>query len=369
LTTGPKVKKFEADFAERVGMKHAIAVNSCTAALHLALEAIGLKRGDLVLVPTMTFAATAEVIRYFDAIPVFVDCKDDFNIDPVCIKDTIEKICDDQPAAGLKPPYGQLRALIPMHYGGLCCDMTAISQIAEDYNISILEDAAHAFPSYYRGENTKAWIHAGKFGQIGCFSFYANKCITTGEGGMAVTDDPDLADRMQIMSLHGMSRDAWKRFTTQGSWYYEIIAPGFKYNMTDIAASLGIRQLEKADMFQQRRKEVAEHYNSVFSNNPALQIPCGDSEYRKHSWHLYSLRLNLERLKIDRAQFIEELKSRGIGCSVHWMPLHLHPYYQQQYDFREGDFPRAESIWMRQISLPIYPSMSNEEADYVTIMV
>ena len=365
LTTGPKVKRFETAFAEAVGSKYAIALNSCTAALHLALEAIGLMRGDLVIVPTMTFAATAEVVRYFDAIPVFVDCDDDFNIDPICIKDTVEKIYNNKPVAGLKPPYGQIKALIPMHYGGYCCDMMSINQIVKDFDINVIEDAAHAFPAYYRANKTGEWIHAGKFGQIGCFSFYANKCITTGEGGMAVTDDPDLADRMRIMSLHGMSRDAWKRYTDQGSWYYEIIAPGFKYNMTDIAAALGLHQLEKADMFRQRRKEVAERYNSVFIDNPTLQIPPGDSAYRKHSWHLYSLRLNLDCLTIDRGRFIQELNSKGIGCSVHWMPLHLHPYYRQQYGYSEGIFPKAESLWLRQISLPIYPSMTDEEIDYV----
>ena len=365
LTTGPKVKRFEAAFAEKVGVKHAIALNSCTAALHVALEAIGLNKGDLVLVPTMTFAATAEVVRYFNAVPVFVDCGVDFNIDPLCLEDTILKIRDNKPAAGLKPPYGRLKAIIPMHYGGYCCEMLSIIKIVKDFNIDIIEDAAHAFPSYYRGNNTVEWIHAGKFGQIGCFSFYANKCITTGEGGMAVTDDPDLADRMRIMSLHGMSHDAWKRYTDQGAWYYEIIAPGFKYNMTDIAAALGLRQLEKADIFRKRRKEVAERYNSVFGNNPTLQIPCGDSPYRKHSWHLYSLCLNLDCLTIDRSRFIEELKSKGIGCSVHWMPLHLHPYYRKQYGLGEEFFPQAGSLWIRQISLPIYPSMTDEEIDYV----
>ncbi len=365
ITTGPKVKRFEAAFAEIIGVEHAVALNSCTAALHLALEAIGLKRGDLVIVPTMTFAATAEVVRYFDAIPVFVDCNDDFNMDPIRIKDAVEKICDNKPVAGLKPPYGQIKALIPMHYGGYCCDMKSINRIAGDCNIDVIEDTAHALISYYRTDENEKWEHAGKFGKIGCFSFYANKCITTGEGGMAVTDDPDLAARMRMMSLHGMSRDAWKRYTDQGSWYYEIAAPGFKYNMTDIAAALGIHQLEKADMFRQQRKKIAERYNSVFAENPALQIPCGDSPSCKHSWHLYSLRLNLDRLKIDRSRFIEELKSKGIGCSVHWMPLHIHPYYRLQYGYGEGIFPAAESLWLRQISLPIYPSMTEEEIDYV----
>jgi perosamine synthetase len=365
LTTGPKVQRFETAFAKAVGVKHALALNSCTAALHLALEAIGLRRGDLVVVPTMTFAATAEVIRYFDAIPVFVDCGDDFNLNPHYLKDTLAKILGNEPVSGLKPPYGRVKAIIPMHYGGYCCDMLSMSKIAKDFNIELIEDSAHAFPSYFRSDNSGEWIHAGKFGKVGCFSFYANKCITTGEGGMAVTDDAELAHRMRVMSLHGMSRDAWKRYTDQGSWYYEILAPGFKYNMTDIAAALGLKQLEKANRFQQLRKNIADCYNLAFNANPALQIPPADSSSRRHSWHLYSLRLNLDLLTIDRKQFIEELKKRGLGCSVHWMPLHLHPYYREHYNYHKGLFPKAESLWLRQISLPIYPSMTEAERDYV----
>ena len=366
LTTGPKVKKFEAEFAKTVGAKHAIALNSCTAALHLALEAIGLKRNDIVLLPTMTFAATAEVVRYFDAHPVFVDCKDDFNIDPNRLEETIIKLLENKPTAGLKPPYGIMKAIIPMHYGGYCCDMQAIIKIAKKYNLEIIEDAAHALLGYYRPDADSEWVQNGRFGRVGCFSFYSNKCITTGgEGGMAITDDDDLADRMRLMSLHGMSKNAWMRYSDQGSWYYEITSAGYKYNMTDLSASVGIKQLEKANKFLQRRKEVAEQYNSVFGNNPVLQIPPADTVLRKHSWHLYSMRLNLNKLTINRNQFIDELKSKGIGCSVHWMPLHLHPYYKQQYGYIEGVFPKAESIWLRQISLPIFPAMTDEEIGYV----
>lgn len=219
LTTGPKTKRFEEDFARYINVRHSIALNSCTAALHLALEAIGIERGDMVLVPTMTFAATAEVVRYFDATPVFIDCDDTLNIDPAKLRMTIEAIRDGKPVAGLKPPYGALKAVIPMHYGGYCCEMAEIERIADDAGLIIIEDAAHALASAYNHPERGEWIPAGRLGKAACFSFYANKCITTGEGGMVVTDDDALADQMQVMSLHGMSRDVWKRFSKEGSWY------------------------------------------------------------------------------------------------------------------------------------------------------
>jgi len=369
LTTGPRVNEFEAKFAKAVGAKYAIALNSCTAALHLALEAMGLQRDELVLVPTLTFAASAEVIRYFDAVPVFVDCDDSFNIDPNELERTIKTIHAEKPVAGLKPPYGTVKAVIPVHYGGYSCQMNTITDIAQMYDIEVIEDCAHSFTAYYQSDQENTLLHTGKFGSVGCFSFYANKCITTGEGGMAITDSEELAERIRMMSLHGMSRDAWNRFTTKGFWYYEIIAPGFKYNMTDVAAAIGLHQLKRAEEFRQLRRSIAERYTEAFMHMPAITIPPDDTQNRIHSWHLYSIRLNLERLSIDRAEFIDQLKQRRITCSVHWMPLHLNPYYVKTYGLGEGTFPTAERIWMRQVSLPIFPAMTDEEVDYVIKVV
>ncbi len=365
LTTGPKVKQFEKNFAERLGVKHAIAVNSCTAAMHLALEAIGIKQGDMVLAPTLTFAATAEVVRYFGAIPVFVDCDDTWCMDPEALEKTILDLESGKPTAGLSPSqYGPLKAVIPMHYGGYCCDMDKITAIAEQHDLTIVEDAAHAFPSKFKTTNGD-WKDAGRFGKVGCFSFYANKCITTGEGGMAITDDDELAERMQVMSLHGMSRDAWKRFQQIGSWYYEIIAPGYKYNMTDLAGALGLHQLERADELLAERLRVATRLNAGLAECAAIHLPPDSPETHQHSWHLYEIGLNLDTLRIDRAAFIDELVKREVFCSVHYLPLHMHPYYVNTYGYKASDFPNAAAWWPRLISLPIFPTMRDDEVDYV----
>lgn len=365
LTTGPRTRQFEEAVASLVGTKHAVAVNSCTAALHLALEAIGVQRGDLILVPTMTFAATAEVVRYFEAIPVFVDCDETICIDPNALRQTVEALRSGIPVSGLNPPYGKLKGIIPVHYGGYACDMKAVMDVANDYAIEVIEDCAHTLPSYYRSTTSDEFRHTGRFGRVGCFSFYANKCITTGEGGMALTDEKQLADRMRLMSLHGMNHDAWKRFTAQGSWYYELIAPGYKYNMTDIAAAIGIHQMKHVEEFRVSRQNVAERYTERFSRISALEPPPHDKEHRVHSWHLYPLRLHLDQLRIDRAEFIDQLTGQGVKCSVHWMPLHLHPYYRQTFKLGENAFPVAEREWLRLISLPIFPSMTSGEIEYV----
>jgi len=379
LTTGPKVKQFEQEFAQAVGAKFAVALNSCTAALHLALEAVGVKRGDMVIVPTMTFAATAEVVRYFDAVPVMVDCDPrTLCMDPQQLRHTIEALLSEQPVAGLKPPYGRLKVIIPMHYGGYACSMVAIMDMADFYGLNVIEDSAHAFPAAYRPPTadtgttiirstplSNGYIPAGRFGRVGCFSFYANKCITTGEGGMAVTDDERIADRMRLMSLHGMDRDAWKRFTAEGSWYYELVAPGYKYNLTDLAAGLGLHQLRKAEQLRLARERIAQSYNRAFASISELETPVESEDGRTHSYHLYPLRLNLDKLTIDRAQFIEELKARGVLCSVHWLPLHLHPYYRETYGMTEGLFPVAEREWLRLVSLPIFPAQREEEVEHV----
>jgi dTDP-4-amino-4,6-dideoxygalactose transaminase len=369
LTTGPKTKQFEREFADYLKHKHAIAVNSCTAALHLALEAIGLKAGQGVVVPTMTFAATAEVVRYFGARPILVDCRvEDFNLD---VADAERKI-QSALAAGQS-----VVAIIPMHYGGQIGDVAGVQSLAKRHKLKIIEDAAHCCPAYYRKAESRkgkaesrkqkaeiGWLPVGSTADISCYSFYANKTITTGEGGMACTENDEYADRMRIMSLHGISRDAWKRFTAEGSWYYEIIAPGFKYNMADIAAAIGIHQLRKADLFHRRRTELAALYGESLKEVEEIILPQVQPN-RIHSWHLYVIRLKLDRLKIDRARFITELTQRGVGTSVHWLPLHMHPYYRETYGYAPEDLPVACSLYPEIITLPIYPDMTGDDVAYV----
>ncbi len=349
ITTGPKTKQFEAEFAAAVKARHGIALNSCTAAMHLALEAVGVRPGDEVITTPYTFAATAEVIRYFDARPVLVDIDArSLNIQPEGIR------------AALTP---KTRAIIPVHIGGLPADLDPVYEIAAQHNLAVVEDAAHAFPAMYRGKMIGQQMHAGVRSAV-CFSFYATKTITTGEGGMICTDDDVLADRCRMMALHGISRDAWKRYTAEGSWYYEILAPGFKYNMTDVAAAMGLAQLRKAERMWRRRTEIARRYDAAFGKRPELETP-HDRPDCQHAWHLYTLRLNLERISIDRAQFMEELKARHIGASVHFIPLHVHPYYRETYGYRPQDLPIAYAQYLRAVSLPIYSRMSDEDVQDV----
>ncbi len=377
VTTGPKTRQFEAEFAAAIGAKHAIAVNSCTAAMHLALEAIGLQRGDEVITTPYTFAATAEVVRYFDARPVLVDiCAEDFNLNPAQIE------------AAITP---RTKAIIPVHIAGLSANLDAIGEIAARHNLAIIEDAAHAFPTRYKGRMIgqplqHASQHAARSTQHAvCFSFYATKTITTGEGGMIVTNNDAIAERCRIMALHGISKDAWKRYTAEGSWYYEIIAPGYKYNMTDVAAAMGLAQLAKAERMAARRRAIAQSYNAAFADLPEVQTPLDPDQLRSpdrqgcgcapgnmqcsHAWHLYMLRLNLEQLSIDRARFIELLKAHNIGASVHFIPLHLHPYYRETYGYRPQDYPVAYAEYLREISLPIYSKMSDEDVNDVITAV
>ena len=356
LTTGPKTKQFEAEFGAYLRQKHAVAVNSCTAALHLALEAIGLRAGETVVVPTMTFAATAEVVRYFNAKPLLVDCRaTDFNLDVVDAERRIQAALE----RGEK-----IRAIIPVHYGGQIGDVAGVAQLAARFQLQVIEDAAHCCPAYFRADESAPWRPVGAGAAVSCFSFYANKTITTGEGGMACTQDDTLADRMRIMSLHGISRDAWKRFTAEGSWYYEIIAPGFKYNLTDIASSIGLHQVRKAERLHRRRADWAARYTGRLADVEELILP-GEQPNRIHSWHLYVIRLRLDRLKIDRAQFIAELKERGLGTSVHWLPLHQHPYYRETFGYRAEDLPVAASLYPEIISLPLYPDLTEAQVDDV----
>lgn len=365
LTTGAVTREFEIEFAQYVGAKHAVALNSCTAALHLALEAIGLKRGELVLVPTMTFAATAEVVRYFDAVPVFVDCAPHTQcIDVEAARRTLEQLRADEPTAGLSAPYGKVRAIIPMHYAGQMADVDGVRQLAAEYGIAVIEDAAHTLPAFTRSDAAAPWRSVGTTADVTCFSFYANKCITTGEGGMAVTDDDAIADRIRLMSLHGMSKDAWKRYTSGGSWYYEVVAPGFKYNLTDLASALGRVQLGRARELWDARRRVVESYARVLSTIPGLELPQESSD-RQHSWHLYSIRLDLDVWKLGRDAFIAGLKERGIGASVHWQPLHMQPYYRDRYQLSAELFPVAAGLWPRLVTLPLFPGMTDEDVDCV----
>ncbi len=342
LTTGPKVRAFETAFAEYIGVPHAVAVNSCTAALHLALDAIGLREGDEVLVPTMTFAATAEVVSYFRARPVLVDClPDTLNIDPARVEEAITP---------------RTRAIILVHYAGHACDMDAIVEIARRRGLFVIEDAAHALPAGYKGRKV------GTLGDIACFSFYATKTLCTGEGGMLVT--ANFAERARIMSLHGISKDAWKKYSADGSWYYEILQPGFKYNVTDIAAALGLVQLSRCDQMREQRCRVARIYDAEFKHSPQIETPAVYPDVQ-HSRHLYPIRLNLERLRFDRARFIDLMRERGIGVSVHFIPLHLYPYYRDKFGYRPEDLPNASDAYSRIISLPIYPAMSDRDAQFV----
>lgn len=340
LTTGSKARQFEQEFAAKVGARYAVALNSCTAALHLALEAIGLGEGDEVLVPTMTFAATAEVVTYFKAKPVLIDCLPaTLNMDP----DLLER--------SITP---RTKAIIPVHFAGQPCDMTSILEVARRHNLRVIEDAAHAFPASYKGKVI------GSISDCTCFSFYATKNITTGEGGMVTTDDPDWADRIRRMSLHGLSRDAWKRYTNQGSWYYEIVAPGFKYNLTDMAAALGLSQLHKADRFWKTRERYAALYAEGFRDLPEI-TPLVMQDDVQHAWHLYVIQLDLDRLRITRDAFIERLQQQQIGCSVHFIPLHLHPYYRSTWGYRPEDFPVASRAFKSMVSLPLYSKMMESD--------
>ncbi len=344
LTTGPKVRQFETMFAERVGARHGIAVNSATSALQLALEALGISAGDEVLLPSMTFAATGEVVVHRRAKPVLVDCRPDtLNID---LEDLEKKITS------------RTKAVIPVHYGGQPCNMDRIREIARAHNLKVIEDAAHALPARY-GDQT-----IGTIGDVTCFSFYANKTITTGEGGMITTDDDQLAQRMRMMTLHGISKDAWKRFTAEGSWYYEILAPGYKANMTDIAAALGICQLDRCDEFWEGRCRCAQSYDAAFADVPEVAVPHVELD-RQHAWHLYVIQLQLDRLSIDRNAFIQELNKAGVGTSVHYTPLHMHPYYRDTFSYQPDDLPNTKAAYERIISLPIYPTLNETDQDYV----
>src|SRR5687767_6275761 len=348
LTTGAKARDFELEFAAMVGAGHAVAVNSCTAALHLSLEAAGIREGDEVLVPTMTFAATAEVVAYLKAKPVLIDCDErTLNLNANLIERAITK---------------KTKAIIPVHFAGQPCDMDRILSVADAYHLRVIEDAAHALPARYHGKMV------GSIAESTCFSFYATKNITTGEGGMITTDDSEYAARVRMMSLHGLSRDAWNRYSAEGSWFYEILSPGFKYNLSDIAAALGLAQLKKCDRFWKTRERYAALYSEGFRDLPEIVCP-GAAADVQHAWHLYVIQLELDRLRINRNEFIQRLQHAGIGCSVHFIPLHLHPYYRDTFRHRPDDFPVASRTFQRILSLPLYSKMTEADVTRVIEMV
>lgn len=356
LTTGPKTRQFETDFEAMLNAAgggvatgnqpvQAIAVNSATAGLHLALEAVGIGPGDEVIVPTHTFTATAEVVRYLGADPVFVDVlSGSLNINPVLVRKAITP---------------KTKAIMPVHFAGLAANMAEIIAIAREHGLKVVEDAAHALPCVVDG------IAIGNLQtDATVFSFYANKTITTGEGGMVVSRNPEIIKRCKTMRLHGINRDVFDRFTSKApSWYYEVVAPGFKYNLTDLASAIGIHQLKKAELFRSKRQAIVDQYNQAFKNLPVI-LPEGAANNGLHSWHLYVLRLD-DQATPSRDQFVEALYAQGIGCSVHYIPLHLQPYWRDSYKLKPEQFPVSQKAYERMVSIPLYSKMTQPEIDRV----
>jgi dTDP-4-amino-4,6-dideoxygalactose transaminase len=347
ISTGPKTRQFEQQFAQFIGCEAALALNSCTSGLHLALVVLGIGPGDEVILTTTTFCASAHVIVHTGATPVFVDIEPDtMNMDPRRIEEAITP---------------RTRAIMVVHLAGHPVDMDAIRDIAERNDLYIIEDAAHALPAAYKGEMV------GTIGDLTAFSFYATKNLTTGEGGM-LTGRRDLIDRARIWSLHGMNREALRRYEASGSWYYEVVSPGYKYNMSDIQAALGLVQLRRLGQLQQRRYEIVQRYNRAFAQIPEVEIPTARDNVQ-HAWHLYILRLNLHQLRIDRNRFIDELKARNIGTSVHFIPLFLHPYYAETYSLSPRQFPVAYRQFKRAVSLPLNSRLSDQDVDDIVASV
>ena len=343
LTAGNKTLEFEKKFKEYVGSGHAVSVNSATAAMHLSLASAGIRKDDQVLVPALTFAATAEVVRYFDAWPVLVDVERGSHlIDPAKIEQKITE---------------QTRAIMPVHFGGQPCDMDEICAIAKKYNLFVIEDAAHSIPAWYRGRKV------GTIGDATCFSFYATKTLTTGEGGMICTDNDEWAKRMAVLRLHGIDRDAWSRVNSPRFWQYDVVEVGFKYNTTDIASAMGVEQLRKVEFMWEKRKRIADLYTAAFKNREEIILPLMKSD-RVSSWYLYAIELKIEALKIGRDRFIEEMLDRGVALSVHFIPLYEFSYYRKL-GYTGADCPNSNWIFERTVSLPIYPGMDDSEIAYV----
>ncbi len=415
ITTGPKARQFEREFAGFVGARAALAVFSGTDAMHVALAALGVGPGDEVITSPMTFCSTVHVIEHVGARPVLADVEPDtLNIDPRRVEEAIERTGKGHRARGTgHRARRKVRAIMPVHLYGHPCEMDRLLKIAESQGLFVVEDAAHALPAQYKGRTIGSPAFGGPlssrqkavgsqadlqparcdvppglhthnpqstvphapcpvlcasseksaFRILTAFSFYATKNMTTAEGGM-LTGDPELIEKARVWSLHGMSRDAYRRYSSEGSWFYEVVLPGFKCNMTDIQASLGLQQLKKLPAFQARRREIVRQYNEAFSRMPALRLPVERPEVES-AWHLYVIRLNLEMLRIGRDQFIEELRARNIGASVHFIPIHLHKYYRDKYGYKPDDFPVAYREYQRIVSLPLYPRMTDEDVNDV----
>lgn len=345
LTSGPVAEEFAARFAAAVGTQHAVPVTSCTAALHLALAVLDIGPGDEVITSPYTFAATAEVIRYRDAHPVFVDIDPrTFNLDPAGVERALTS---------------RTRAIVPIHIAGLLADTDAIGKVAAAHDVTVVADAAHAFPAASAGRPV------GALCDLTAFSFYATKTITTGEGGMLCTDHSGWAERAKRLSLHGLSRQAWSRHTAQGSWYYEVEEVGYKYNLPDLLAALGLAQLRKAERLRARREAIAARYSEALADLPGLELPAKPLPGDVHAWHLYMLRVDAEAVGISRDEVIGRLRDRGIGCSVHFIPLHLQPYYARTYGLAPEDFPLAAAEYAREVSLPLFAAMTDDEAERV----
>jgi perosamine synthetase len=344
LTMGPKTRAFEAAFAAAVEAPHAVAVSSATAGLHLGLDALGIGPGDEVLVPTLTFTATAATVLHTGARPVLVDCE----------PDTLNLSAAD----AVRKWSPRTKAIVPVHYAGHPCDMDAILALAREHGVPVMEDAAHALPARYRGRPI------GSLSDLTVFSFYATKNLTTGEGGMISTRDPGLAERLTARRLHGMNRDAWKRYSKEGSWRYDVGYPGFKYNMTDMNAAIGLVQLKRLPDMQAARRRLVAQYRAALSDLAAFQLPTARPEV-EHAWHLFIVRVRPEHLRIGRNEVIQELTAAGIGTSVHFIPLHEHSYYRDVLGARADDLPCAAAEWQRIVSLPLYPGMTTNDVDRV----
>uniref|UniRef100_A0A832IAC4 DegT/DnrJ/EryC1/StrS aminotransferase family protein n=1 Tax=Eiseniibacteriota bacterium TaxID=2212470 RepID=A0A832IAC4_UNCEI len=348
ITTGPKAHELGRRIAALAGARHGLAVNSATGALHLALAALGVGRGDEVITSTYTFVACVNVIEHVGATPVLVDVEPDtLCLDPAAVE------------AALGP---RTRALLTVDYAGHPCDYGRLLPLAERAGVPIVEDAAHALGAAWRGRPV------GSYARVTAFSFYATKNLTTGEGGAAVTDDDALAERLALLSLHGMNRDAWKRYAASGSWYYEVTAPGYKYNFSDVLAAIGLGQLERFEAFQRRRAEIVARYREGLGGVPGVRLPGARADVT-HAWHIYPVALELERLACDRARFIQELRAENIGTSVHFIPIHLHPHFRDSLGLREGAFPVAEDAYRRAVTLPLFPRMSDSDVDDVIAAV
>ena len=340
LSTGPKVHRFEEMFKEYKGGKFALALNSCTAGLHLSLLVSGIKPGDEVIVPSMTFAATVNTVIHAGGIPVLADCeRDTMNLDPVDLERKITP---------------KTKAVIPVHFAGRPCNMDAIMEIARKHDLRVVEDCAHAVETEYHGKNT------GTFGDLGCFSFYANKNIVTGEGGMVITDNEEYAKQIKIMSLHGMSKDAWKRYGGEGYKHYQIVSPGYKYNMMDLQAALGIHQLPRVERYCNRRRENWDRNNEAYQDLPVF-TPTPEEPDTRHAYHLYTLLLDTDNLDMTRDRFMKEMTGHNIGVGVHYIAVHLHPYYQETFGYQRGDFPNAEWISDRTVSLPLSAKLTDDD--------